>query len=870
MHSPKPPSLKPDFSASIPTSFPSHPPRTSGPRLAFFPHFSYGVLRKLFWIFERRISGLALLWFAFFLSGMAGLSYELTWVRYLTQLFGASTPAVAATVAIFFSGLALGAALGSKIFDRASRPMLAYARLELAIGVAAALVPFLFWVVEFSLAHYLNQGATNTFVLLIVSTFVLIVPTTLLGATFPAMAAVVRRLANPTYSTGFFYGFNTLGAVAGCLVVSFWLLPLWGQRYTTWAMALINLSIAIVFWVAHRAQAQTSDDTAAAEPDEPVASEEDGVEAQVGPAFQVSYRSALFLAATSGFLAIGIEVLWTRALALSFPASVYVFALVLAAYLVGIGLGSIWVGASYKTRSPHRQSLWLLYISVGLGSFLTLTLFPQLTPWSFWLLRNKWVSGWNVYLSWVGGSAVVAMLPATLVMGAAFPMLIGLATAQRGHASLVAGRLYAINTIGGVLGSLFVTFFLMPMIGLTKSLILLSLGYILLALVVCWEKVLKSWLRWSTLGTSAFLGLILLTGMHPSANPLRERPDHKVLFYKDAPSATIAVDQSKEGTRTLRVNNYYGLSNTTPSTVLMQYRLGHIPMLLHPKPKRALLVGFATGTTLAAIAQHGYTKVECVELHKDILNLAHYFSHVNHYIHRRKKQVRLIAEDGRRFLMRSGSKYDVVVGDLYLPRNPGVGVLYSVEHFRAVKRRLTKDGVFVAWLPLFQLGPRNMASIIRSFLQVFPNAEGWVAHWNPARAILGLIGRRSTKPLKVRSHFEARLNMWVGASFRTAKDPRHIWRPFFRPDQHGKSKPVKRRLLDAKMLTVWANSAPINRLELPVIEFSAPKAMMQARLHNFPLYLQNIRQIAEIRSLQGTPWGKMAPGLLKRKKPPHP
>lgn len=815
---------------------------------------------------------MALLWLAFFLSGMAGLSYELTWVRYLTQLFGASTPAVAATVAIFFTGLALGAALGGKIFDRAKHPMLAYARLELAIGVAAAIVPMLFWVVEFSLAHYLHKGSSNPLMLLVVSTVVLIGPTTLLGATFPAMAAVVRRLANPTYSTGFFYGFNTLGAVAGCLVVSFWLLPIWGQRYTTWAMVSINLFIALVFWLTYKLKGDISE----APPEtEEQATTEDAQAANAAseapsPAFSVSYKVALFLAASSGFLAIGIEVLWTRALALSFPASVYVFALVLAAYLVGIGLGSIWVGASYRKRAPSRKGLWLFYVAVGMGSLLTLSLFARLTPWSLYLLQNKWVTGWNVYLSWVGGSAVVAMLPATLVMGAAFPLLIGLATADKGQASLVAGRLYAVNTVGGVLGSLFVTFFLMPWIGLSKSLVLLSLGYVLLALIVCWDKVLDSWLRWSTFGATAVIALVLVTGNHPSANPLKTRPDHKMLFYRDAASATIAVDQNKSGIRTLRVNNYYGLSNTTKSTVLMQYRLGHLPMLLHPKPKRALLIGFATGTTLASIAQHAQAKVDCVELHKDILDLAHYFAHVNHYIYRRKKQVKLIAEDGRRYLVRSGPKYDVVVGDLYLPRNPGVGVLYSVEHFRAVKKRLTDDGIFVAWLPLFQLGPRNMASIIRSFLQVFPNAEGWVAHWHPSRAILGLIGRRSKKPLKIRSQFEDRLNMWVGASFRTARDPRRIWQPFFRPKKDAKKEPLHRRLLDAKMLTVWANSAPINRLELPVIEFSAPKAMMQARLHNFPLYLQNIRQIAEIRSLKGTPWGKMAPGLLKRKKPPHP
>lgn len=900
MRPPKPFFPESEISASIVSSIPSHAPGSYRHRLAFFRDIPYGV-QNLLRSFVGRMSGLALLWFAFFLSGMAGLSYELTWVRYLTQMFGASTPAVSATVAIFFLGLALGAALGGRWFDRTTKPMLAYAKLEGLIGCMAALVPFLFFAVEYGLARYLHLGNNHPGLLLLVSALVLLVPTTLLGATFPAMAAVVRRISNPTFSTGFFYGFNTLGAVAGCLIVSFWLLPLWGQRITTWAMTSINFAIALLFWLAHKAQWMqdtqespsgfsrpqeteaaitarrmvSSADTQTVTPENKLENKlewksQDHTVVVEAETSGISGRLALVLAAASGFLAIGIEVLWTRSLALSFPASVYVFALVLAAYLMGIGLGSVWVGAWFRHRTPQRQNLWLFYLAIGLGSLLTLWFFARLMPWSLYLLHNQWVTSWNAYLAWIGGSAVVAMLPATLLMGAAFPLLIGLASQRPEATSLQAGRLYAINTIGGVLGSLFVTFWLMPTIGLSESLLLLSLGYVVLALLVVWHNTMRASLRWLTVSAVAVLLLILGVGQYPSANPLKIRPAHKMLFYRDAPSATIAVDQDAQGVRTLRVNNYYGLSNTGVSTIRMQYHLGHIAMLLHPQPKRTLLVGFATGATLAAMAQHPSTKVDCVELHRDILDLAHHFSAVNHGVYRRKQQVHLIADDGRRFLVRSGDSYDVIVGDLYLPRNPGVGMLYSVEHFRAVKRRLSEDGVFVAWLPLFQLGPRNMASIIRSFLQVFPQAEGWVAHWRPSRAILGLVGRRSSQPLQIPKDFEHRLSLWVEASMRTAYAPQHILKPILpKAELTTQISEFPRRLLTASQLTEWANAAPINRVELPVIEFSAPRAMMQARLLNFPLHLQNIRQIAEIRSLQGTPWGTMAPELLKRKKPPY-
>ncbi|MEO1270626.1 MAG: hypothetical protein AAFX99_21255, partial [Myxococcota bacterium] len=291
-----------------------------------------------------------LLWLAFGLSGVAGLSYELTWVRYLTHLFGASTPAVSATVSIFFAGLGLGAWLGGWFFDRRSNPILAYAGLEVAIGLVAALVPVAFpWINGLLSQRPVSGGLLEPLVL---STVLLIVPTTLIGATFPGMAAVVRSLNNPTQATGLFYGFNTLGAVVGCVLVSFWWLPALGLEATGWLLVGINLAIGVLVAMASPMLNRSTSES----PPEPLQSHEENASEPSSPSVVMQVPLAFTLAAASGFLGIAIEVMWFRGLALAFPGTVYVFALVLSAYLVGIGLGSLLVGGWFRARKPTVMS----------------------------------------------------------------------------------------------------------------------------------------------------------------------------------------------------------------------------------------------------------------------------------------------------------------------------------------------------------------------------------------------------------------------------------------------------------------------------------------------------------------------------------
>jgi spermidine synthase len=748
----------------------------------------------------------------FLLSGVAGLSYELTWLRYLIDLFGATAPAVSTTVSIFFAGLALGSFAGGRFFQRRRNPALAYAALELAIGGAAAAVPPLFWLADLALTKFAT--ADSPALLVAASGAVLLLPATLIGATFPAMAAVLRHGGNSTRSTGLFYGFNTLGAVAGCVLASFALIPVFGQAVTSWMLVSINIAAAAAMFLISRTGKVSVADTA--------------------PEHRVKDTTNFtLLAVVSGFLAIATEVLWTRALALSFPASVYVFTLILCAYLIGIGVGSLAVARLTRRRPPDARWLWGLYLAIAGGSAVLLSLFPQVASWSIQLLATGTITSWPAWITWIGGISVLIMLPVTLAMGAALPVLIGLATSDARAAPSVAGRLYGLNTLAGVAGSLTATFWLMPAMGLSAAMLACTLGYLALAITLFRHFPRTAlWAQGIVLATGI---AIIAAGLTPEVNPLRERPGQRLIFYRDAPSGTVSVHEDERGVRSLRVNNQYGLSQTSLATVEMQYTLGHLPMLLHAHPERALLIGFATGTSLSAMAEYGIP-VDCVELHPSVVETAPLFAGANQRVYE-QPNVRISIDDGRRFLARTQERYDVVVGDLYLPRNPGVGTMYSVEHFEQVKNHLTEDGVFVAWLPLFQMGPTELRAIVAAFLEVFPDANAWVGNWVLEAPVLGLVGGAphpsGTVDNEVQRRVAASIARWQGRP-----TPSMLLQP------NSDATWPRRQLLSTNGLRALSAGAKPNRIEHPIVEFGAPRSLMTATISGTSLAAQNLRLLA--------------------------
>ena len=766
------------------------------------------------------------LWLAFFLSGIAGISYELVWAKYLVRVFGATAPAVASAVSIFFAGLALGSGLSGRLFDRLANSLRGYGVLEIAIGVTAALVPAMVRLGERWLVDMGSEGETLA-IRLGLAAVILLVPATLIGATFPAMAAVVRRLNDPTHRTALFYGFNTTGAVLGCVVTGFWLIPAVGLGSATAVMATLNIiiGVAILGVSLHPVTASLRSQrmTDSVERPGPGTSKKDTE--KLAPS--LTPVSAAVLALCSGLFAIGTEVLWVRALVLSFHGTVYVFATVLAAYLIGIGAGSLLL-ARLRRRVKHELNLLaLLYVTIAIGSFVAMIIFPHLGAWSKALTDAGIVNGWGSHSIAVGLMALLAMLPATLAMGASLPLLIGLVNIKQ-HESRSAGMLYGLNTLGGILGSLLATFTLMPVLSLSGALMTFVVGYLaLFAMLGIMSK------RYLALAPFVLVLILGIAGVHPEVNAHRERSDAETLFYRDAPSGTIGIYEDQQKVRSMWINNYYGLSDTSPHSILLHGRIGHLPMLMHPQPKNALLIGFATGITLAAMAQYQLERLDCVELHPSVIEQARFFDSINFGV-AGLAEVNVEAADGRRYLRQEGPAYDVIIGDLYLPANAGTGALYSLEHFEAAKQRLAPGGVFVAWLPLFQLGPAEVSTIARTFLSVFPSAELWMGNWGQRKPVVGLVG-------------------WNGADDPSTSRPtagqieRRLWDMGIQEIGLEKQSQVQsRQLLPNELLRRWAKGGRINTLDHPVIEYSAPRATIDAEIQDDPLYQKNHTRITEL------------------------
>jgi spermidine synthase len=760
------------------------------------------------------------------LSGIAGISYELVWSRYLIHLFGASTPAVSGTVSIFFAGLALGAALFGRLFDRLRRPLRAYGLLELCIGLTAALVPKMVTLIERRLIDLGSAGET-WLIRLVLAACVLLVPATLLGATFPAMAAAARRMKDPTRRTSLFYGFNTIGAVLGCLITGFWLIPALGLLLTTTFMLFINVIVGLMALLLGTMREKPLPEIEAGSSSEDRSKASSPGKSSKGGA-PLGLKTASILAIGSGLFAIGIEVLWVRTLALSFPATVYVFSVVLTAYLIGIGSGSLLLNRLRRALKNEIHLLGSLYFWIALSCLGAMIVFPHLGEWGLGLLKGEVLKSWGAHIASIGGMALLTMLPATLAMGASLPLLIGLSDIPR-RESRTAGRLYGLNTFGGIVGSLLATFGLMPWLGLSKALLLLGSGYLALVAFLGFTITREPSKRIILVIPLLLVTLMNILGIVPEVNGGRERPGSVILFYHDAPSGTVAVYEKEQNIRNLRVNNHYGLSETSPSTVRMQRRLGHLPMLIHPSPRRALLIGLATGTTLSAMSEYPLQQLDCVELHPTVIQTISYFEEANRGVWR-QPVVQIHAGDGRRFLRQDGPGYDVIVGDLYLPRNAGVGALYSLEHFRAAQQRLAPGGLFVAWLPLFQLAPRQVATIARTFLEVFPGAEGWMGNWSGHRPVLGLVGRKqSGSP----------------ASAETPPSPKFIEEKLQaaaaqEPALKETSGSLTRRALTSDLLNQWAHDAPLNTIDHPLIEYGAPRAMINAMIERNPIANQNL------------------------------
>lgn len=648
----------------------------------------------------------------FFLSGVAGLGYQIVWTKQFTAGLGHELPALLAVVSAFFGGLALGGWKLDRRLSRSASPRLAYAKLEGVIGgwavVSALLIP---------LANQLALQLTGPqpaplwqgFVAFAVPFLTLLPATAAMGATLPAMERWLRPFLPDRRCLATVYALNTAGAVAGTLLSAFVLMPGLGLRGSLFALAALNFLCAAL-------AVFSKADAAPAAPARSVPLK-DGVS-------DARLRLTLFV---TGLLGIGFEIVGVRALSQVLENTLYTFAAALSVYLVGTALGA----ALYQRFGRGRPFTPLLGgLLGGLVTTCSLGLFLlSQTAKSFaWCRAHLPDEVWAVALAEMLAAATVFGLP-TVFMGALFAHLTQASRRDDGGI----GHAFAWNTLGGMLAGPIFGAMLLPVIGLKWTFISIAFGYLLL--LPTWRNP-----RWPT--GLPLLALTVMVGMKLQLITLP--PGAKILEAREGRMTSVVVSTTPDGHRALRVNNRFQMGGT--AAALAERRQAHLPLLLHPAPKRALFLGPGTGITLGAAGLHPGLVTDGVELLPEVIAMMRHFEPENEGP-LPKPGVNVLAADARRFVRTTAASYDVIVADLFHPAQDGAGLLYTREHFEAVRQRLNPGGLFCQWLPLHQMDEPTLRLILRTFLGTFSQTRAFLLHFNVDIPVLGLVG--SLEPMEL-------------------------------------------------------------------------------------------------------------------------
>ena len=704
----------------------------------------------------------------FFVSGAAALVYQIVWVRSLTLVFGGSHLAVTVVLSVFMAGLALGGYAIGRHVDRVRKPLRLYGLLELGIAVSAlAFVGFMNVYPTIYVA--LARGREDSILYLsavrvLFSVLALVVPTALMGGTLPVLSRFVSRQPDTLRShLAFLYGFNTLGAVFGAALAGFILLRIYTVSTVLYLAVAANVLIGLASLVLQRVTPAPFE----VGPTVPVESEARAVEDRrirmTPAASDESPAQALILwgIGLSGFCALGYEVLWTRILTIAIGASVYSFTVMLVAFLAGIALGSQAYGVALKLfrvrdAGPKGAILWFGIVQVVIGMtalLVTIQLrdIPANTIRLQGLVLNLGISPFAARV-WSGFAlAFLYMVVPAFFMGVAFPLAGAVRAAYRNAVGRGVGEVLAYNTIGAIFGAGMSGFVLIYLFGIERSLQMLTVVNVGVGLLVLCSLRNRRWPGASTAALSlaalAFLALnhsslrlwdtnyfAIFRSNQPEAfrtpETVREAVDNTdVLYYAEGIESIVSAIKIKGGEQSFLTNGRVEASSHLQAQQV-QFALGHLPMLLHRDPKRALVVGLGSGMTLGAVSIHpSLERVTLVELEPRVLGIARTFAEYNHNVLDNPK-LKIVFNDGRNFLMTTTERFDVVTADPIHPWFRGAGYLYTKEYFKLVADRLQPGGLVSQWLPIYELTPRDLQSVVRTFQDQFKYTLMWLTHYD--------------------------------------------------------------------------------------------------------------------------------------------
>ena len=699
-----------------------------------------------------------LFWLALLLalSGCAALIYEIVWLQLLQLVIGSSAVSLGLLLAAYMGGLCLGSWLFSKYVPIGRNPLMVYAVLETGIGVLGIVVLYAVPL----LGKLYVAGATGGLLGLIlrglVAAICLLPPTLLMGASLPAIARWVGSSQQGISWLGYLYGANIGGAVLGCVLAGFYLLQDFDMPTATFAAAGINAAAAALAYMLGKQwnyKAEITDSTSASQP----------VPGEI---------LVLLAIGLSGLTALGAEVVWTRLLSLLLGATVYTFSIILAVFLVGLWGGST-LGSSIARRSAQPRT-WLAACQVLLAVAMGWTGYTMSHSLPFWPV-DPWlsISPWFNFELDVART-IWAILPATLLWGASFPLALAAVARPNEDPARLSGQVYAINTLGSIIGSLAFSLIFIPQLGSTSSQHVLIYGSIVAALIAMaadrerWGAKLPlaavaclalGWVMtigvidvpWQVIAYGRRMAPIVRAfDLYDRANPTN------VLFRGEGINSSILIAE-RAGQR-----HFYVSGKAEASTAILDMRLermmGHVPGLIHPNPKDVLIVGFGAGVTAGAFTRYPEVRnITICELEPFIPPASTKYFGLQNYEVLHNAKTRMVYDDARHYIFTTRDKYDVITTDPIHPWVKGTSVLYSKEYYELVKQHLNPGGVVAQWLPIYDSDPETIRTELATFFAVFPQGTIWSNNYNNDGYDIVLLGQADPAPINVDT-MQARLD----------------------------------------------------------------------------------------------------------------
>ncbi len=733
---------------------------------------------------------------AFILSGISSLTLEIIWTRHLEHIFGATTLAISTVLTCFMGGLALGSWLFGKFADRLRSPIAAYAIAEGVIGVSALLIPTLIHNVYPGLNSYMAQHLGNSFWLFSIFRFfavavVLIIPTTCMGATLPLLSRHFIRqeghMARVGSRVGTLYTLNTVGAIGGVFLATFVFLSSIGLNATNITAGTINIVLCLVILVfRRRLEPSLSSEEREAEDDLEIAMVHEGARDFVATLWE--RRTVMIAFFFSGLAAMNLQVVWNRSMAMIIGSSVYSFALVLLAFLVGLAIGSAIFSKLSKRISNPVIVLAAVEIAImlfAMGSYLYMDDLPRMFA--------RMVTGHiEAYENHVGliqfimfTVAALAVLPITVGMGATFPLTIRIAVTGLKNIGRDVGSIYAMNTVGAICGSFLSAFVFVPVFshymngfGMQTTFFLSITIYALIGLaliVVSRGHKIARGLAFTATASLAALFLLFAPGWDPAAltigvfrislmeNALDEESwgDPDIKYYHDGVTTTVSIELWG---RHFALKNNGKVDASNGDDMPTQIMIAAYPLLFHPEGSKDLdvaIIGFGSGVTVGSALEFPVRHVDCVELENAVVEASTVFGSmegtprdpefdVNNLVYRLpvdpdtgepnpdydwtdpdtyviNDRLTIFNNDGRNFLATAPGKYDVIVSEPSNPWITGVSNMFTQESFQSSAKALKEGGIFAQWVQLYEMSPSNIKIIFRTFASVFPHVALFAA-----------------------------------------------------------------------------------------------------------------------------------------------